>query len=382
MAPVAGAVLADWGADVIRIERAEGDPYRGLATQGIGSDSGGVNLSMALANKGKRSIVVDVRTEEGLGVLHRLLESADVLLTNLRPSALDRLGLSTEAVTERYPGLVYARGHGYGRKGPEADRAGYDSSAFWARGGFAHVLTTSENSFPIQQRGAVGDRTAALALAFGISTALVKKERTGRGSVVDVSLLATAIWTLSSDVLSALQGWAPRQLPRYVNPVFGTYGTSDGRFIQLVFLESDRYWADFCRALEREDLIEDPKFYDLAARGENRDECVAVLTDEFAKRTFAECKAMLDPLDAPWAPVQAVEELLEDPQVVANDYLGQVQIENGPTYTLPNVPVQFGERPAPLRRAPEHGEHTEEVLLEAGYTWDDIIALKDSGALP
>src|SRR5262245_17772071 len=208
--PVAGALLADWGADVIRVDRPEGDPYRGLATQGIGTDSGGVNLSVALANRGKRSVALDLRTERGRAVLHRLLDRADVLLTSFRPDALERLGLGADAIASRYPRLVFARGHGYGMRGPDANLPGYDASAFWARGGMGHVLTPPEREHPISQRGALGDRNGGMALAFGIAAALLGREHTGRGSVVDVSLLATAMWTLSSDVLAALQGATPR----------------------------------------------------------------------------------------------------------------------------------------------------------------------------
>ncbi len=250
--PVAGALLADWGADVVRIERPEGDPYRGLATQGIGSDSGGVNLSIALANRGKRSIALDLSTAGGLDVLHELLAGADVFLTSLRPGALARLGLDADQLTARYPSLVYARGHGFGARGPDADQPGYDASAFWARGGLADALTPPGSEHPINPRGALGDRNGAMALAFGIAGALLRKARTGAGSVVDVSLLATAMWTLSSDVLTALQG---AELPRpgdrsaSPNPLVGTYRTSDGRHLQLVYLQGDRYWADLCTAL-------------------------------------------------------------------------------------------------------------------------------------
>jgi len=383
--PVAGALLADWGADVIRVERPEGDPYRGLATQGIGTDSGEVNLSVALAGRGKRSVALDLQREEGRGILHELLATADVFLTNLRPGALRRLELDAQALTERYPSLVFARGHGYGVRGPDADRPGYDASAFWARGGLAHVLTPATMDDPIGQRGAMGDRNGAMALAFGIAAALLKRTRTARGSVVDVSLLATAMWTLSSDVLAALQGQQPRAMSGaagYVNPLVGSYRTSDGRHIALVFLESDRYWADFCRLLGRDDLVDDPRFVDLQARREHSEECVAELRAEFAARTFAEWKQLLAQIDAPWAPVQAVEELLEDPQVLANDYIGDVVVEGSPAYRLPTVPVQFDERPPELRRAPEHGEHTETVLLELGYTWEQIGALSDAGVIP
>lgn len=383
--PTAGALLADWGADVIHIEPLSGDPYRGLMTQGIGAGRDGVNLSMALANRNKRSLAIDVRSETGKEVLGRLLESADVLLTSLRPRALDKLGLGAGEVRERYPRLVYARGHGYGAKGPDANQAGYDASAFWARGGLAHILTPPERDYPISQRGAMGDRNGAMALAFGIASALLRRERTGEGGLVDVSLLATAMWTLSSDVLAALGGDEPMRMPgrgATPNPLVGVYRTSDGRHIQLVFLEGDRYWKPFCELVGRTDLLDDPRFSDLAARRQNSAACVDELDAVFATRTFAEWKSLLSTLDAPWSPVQSVPELVDDPQVIANGYIGDVDIEGGPSYRLPNVPVQFDGAPADLDRAPEHSEHTEAILVELGYDWDAISAMKDAGAIP
>jgi len=383
--PVASALLADWGADVVRIERLEGDPYRGLATQGIGTDRGGVNLSMALANRGKRSIALDLQHAEGRAALHKLLESADVFLTSLRPGALGRLGLDSDALRERYPKLIYARGHGFGVRGPDANQPGYDSSAFWARGGLAHILTPPDRGYPISQRGAMGDRSGATALAFGIAAALLKRSRTGTGSVVDVSLLATAMWTLSSDVLAAANGGEARPASGRgpaVNPLIGNYRTKDDRHIALMFLQPDRFWADFCRLIGRDELIDDPRFADMSARRKNSAACVAELDAVFVEQTLAEWKELLAGIDAPWAPVQSVQELLEDSQVIANGYIGEVTLEDGTTYRLPAVPLQLDEQPPPMRRAPEHGEHTEVLLLELGYDWDQVAALKDSGTIP
>jgi crotonobetainyl-CoA:carnitine CoA-transferase CaiB-like acyl-CoA transferase len=382
--PVAGALLADWGADVVRVERLDGDPYRGLATQGIGTDSGGMNLSVALANRGKRSLAVDLQRAEGLTVLHQLLADADVFLTSLRPAALGRLGLDAETLRARYPRLVFARGHGYGVRGPDADQAGYDASAFWSRGGLAHVLTPPDLEYPISQRGAMGDRNGAMALAFAIAAALLRRERTGEGSVVDVSLLAIAMWTLSSDLLAALQGATPSAPSGrvMVNPLVGMYRTKDRRHVQLVFLQGDRYWEPFCRTIKRDDLADDPRFKDLAARREHADECIAELDEEFARRTLDEWKELLRDFDGPWAPVQSVNDLLDDPQVLANGYIGEVVTDGLPTYRLPAVPVQLDEQPPELRRAPEHGEHTEVVLLELGYDWDAITELKTAGVIP
>jgi crotonobetainyl-CoA:carnitine CoA-transferase CaiB-like acyl-CoA transferase len=383
--PVAGALLADWGADVIRIERLEGDPYRGLATQGIGTDRDGVNLSMALANRGKRSVALNLRDPAGLTVLHELLCTADVFLTSLRPGALSRLGLDANTLRERYPSLIYARGHGFGVRGPDANQPGYDSSAFWARGGVGHILTPPERDYPISQRGAMGDRNGAMAMAFGIAAALLKRGKTGAGSVVDVSLLATAMWMLSSDLLAALNGGEAAPVSGrgpQVNPLTGNYRTKDGRHIQLMFLQGDRYWAPFCHLVGRDDLIDDPRFADLAARRANSAACVAELDAVFAGRTFAEWKRLLAELDAPWAPVQSVREVIEDPQVIANGYVGEVALDGGQGYRLPTVPVQFDEQAPPLRRAPEHGEHTEALLLELGYDWDRIAELTDQGVIP
>ncbi len=383
--PVAGALLADWGADVIRIERLEGDPYRGLATQGIGTDRGGLNLSMSLANRGKRSVAIDLRDPRGLDVLHDLLASADVLLTSLRPGALERLGLGADAVGQRHPHLIYARGHGFGIRGPDANQPGYDSSAFWARGGVGYMLTPTERDYPISQRGAMGDRNGAMALAFGIAAALLKRTRTGNGSVVDVSLLATAMWMLSSDVLAALNGGEAQPVSGrgpMANPLTATYRTKDDRHVQLMFLQGDRYWGEFCRTIGRPDLAGDPRFVDMSARQANAAACIAELDAVFAQHTLDEWKGILAALDAPWSPMQSINEVIDDPQVQANSYIGEVATDDGGSYRLPSVPVQFDGCPPDLRRAPEHGEHTEAVLLELGYDWERIGALAEAGVIP
>ena len=238
-----------------------GDPYRGLATQGIGTERGGINLSLALANRGKRSIALDIRHEQGHAVLHRLLESADVFLTNMRPRGPAARRARRGDLTERYPQLVYARGHGYGVRGPDADQAGYDATAFWARGGMAHMLTPPERDYPIGQRGAMGDRNGALALAFGVAAALLEADANGRR----FGRRRLALGDRHVDAVVGPPGRAGGDEPKassgrgpLVNPLVGVYRTKDGRHIQLVFLQPDRYWADFCRVIDRPDLVGGP----------------------------------------------------------------------------------------------------------------------------
>jgi crotonobetainyl-CoA:carnitine CoA-transferase CaiB-like acyl-CoA transferase len=383
--PVAGALLADWGAEVIKVEHpTEGDPYRGLVSAGVLTAVGGINYSMEQANRGKTSVAIDIRQPAGRDLVHRLAGTVDVFLTNFRPAALDRLGFGVDEMRRHNPRLIYARGTGYGMRGPDRDKPGYDATAFWARGGVADVHTPSELAYPIGQRGAFGDRSGAMSLAFGLAAALFHRERTGAPAVVDVSLLASAMWVLSSDVISAIQGFSPRARGDRLatpNPLVGTYRTSDGRYISLVFLQPDRYWADLCRCTGRPELAADPRFADMDARNANKAECISLLDEIFATRTLAEWCEAFAAEDFPWAPVRHVEELLDDPQTIANGYLGDVRRDGAEPFRLPTGPVQFDGQPARLRPAPEHGEHTESNLLDLGLSWEQISALKDDGVI-
>jgi crotonobetainyl-CoA:carnitine CoA-transferase CaiB-like acyl-CoA transferase len=384
--PVAGALLADWGAEVIKIEHpVTGDGYRGLVTQGMGGP--GVNPAMEMANRGKRSVGLDLKAPEGREILLRLIAQADVFLTNYLPSVLDRLGLGVEALREVNPALIYARGHGFGARGPEADRPAYDSTAFWARGGLGETLTPSDLEQPIPQRGAVGDRNGAVNLAFGISGALFRRQRTGEGATVDVSLLATAMWMLGSDVLAALQGrFVPtgpattteRQFPP--NPLTANFRCADGRYLALCCLQPDPHWPNVCRALGLAELVDDPRFATIEARAENRQACVEALEAAFATRTLAEWSEAFREEKFPWGPFQRVTELVDDPQVVANGYIGEMLVDGTPI-AMPTGAVQIDGAPAALRQGPGHGQHTELVLQELDYDWDDIIRLKEGGVV-
>jgi crotonobetainyl-CoA:carnitine CoA-transferase CaiB-like acyl-CoA transferase len=380
--PSAAALLADLGADVIKLEHPRsGDPIRGLRTQGFG---GTVNLTVEQNNRGKRSVGLDLKASGGRDLLMRLIEKCDVFITSFRPGALDRLELGVEALRRHNPKLIYARGNGLGVRGPEADRPSYDMSAFWSRGGVAEALTAPGAERPVAQRPGFGDHSSALSLAFGIATALFRRERTGEPSVVDVSLLSTAMWVLSSDVAySGNQDYDPHSLytATPANPIAATYRTRDGRWIALVMLQADRHWSEFCRHLGRTELIEDPRFLDTESRRMNAEACVAELQKAFEERDLAEWIERFDSLDAAWAPVQRVRELHDDRQVRANDYLRRVTAADGSQYDLVGNPCQFDEQAPELEPAPEVAAHTEEVLLELGLGWDEITGYRESGAI-
>ncbi len=385
--PSAGAVLADWGADVLKIEHPRsGDPQRGLITSGlVPGGEGGVNFMMEFPNRGKRSVGLDISAPGGQELLYRLAETSDVFLTNFLPPARKRLKMDVEDIRARNPQIIYVRGSGQGVKGAEATRGGYDGASYWARGGIAASLTPADREYPISQTAAFGDLNGGMTIAGGISAALFKRERTGMPSVVDVSLLGLAMWTLSPGVVASklLEKAAVTRsagMSKSPNPIVGTYKTRDNRFVSLVMLESDRYWPDLCKHVGRPELAQDPRFVDAAKRFENSDECVALLKEIFASRTLAEWRKALATAEGVWAPVQNARELHDDSQAIANGYLPQVS-SDGKAFALVASPVQFDETPPPLDPAPEHGQHTEEVLLELGMTWEEIIEQKEAGAI-
>jgi crotonobetainyl-CoA:carnitine CoA-transferase CaiB-like acyl-CoA transferase len=383
--PSAGAVLADWGADVIKVEHPEtGDPQRGLINSGVVAGAGAVNHFVEQPNRGKRSVGVDVATPDGLEVLYTLVESADVFITNLLPDSRRRLGVDVEDIRARNPRIVYGRGHGYGSKGDEAERGGFDLAAYWSRGGIGDAYAPSGGDFPPAQRPAFGDLFGGFAIASGVVGALLRRERTGEPAVVDVSLLGSALWQLSPDVVAA--GIIGRPVPKFdledmPNPVANLYRTADGRFLSFVLLQADRFWPDLCARIGRPDLITDERFADARARFGNRRECIAELRSTFESQPLAHWEEQLRGFDGVWDVLRDAREVHDDPQVVANGYLPQLRADDGTAFALVDSPVQFDERPNASRRAPEHGEHTDAVLLEAGYDHDKIIALKESGAI-
>jgi crotonobetainyl-CoA:carnitine CoA-transferase CaiB-like acyl-CoA transferase len=377
--PAAGAVLADWGADVIKIEHpVGGDPQRNLAAGGIIPDSA-VNFIIEVPNRGKRSVGLDLSSDEGRELLYELVSDADVFLTNFLPATRRRLGIDVEDIRAVNSQIIYARGSGHGPKGPDAGDGGYDATAYWARTGVAAVISQGDEP-PRSQPMAFGDVAGAQTIAGGIAAALFARERTGEGSVVDVSLLAYGLWNVGPSIVACevlgIPNLPSRPRDQAPNPIVGSYRTSEGRFVQLVMLQSDRYWGRLCEVLERPDLAADPRFADAGSRTEHAAACIAELDSEFGKRTLADAVAVLDRQEGPWAVHQLPIEVFDDPQIEANGYLQPVTAGDGSTFHLVANPVQFDEAAPSLTRAPEHGEHTEEVLLEAGHSWDDLIDWK------
>jgi crotonobetainyl-CoA:carnitine CoA-transferase CaiB-like acyl-CoA transferase len=378
--PAAGAVLADWGADVIKIEHPEtGDPQRGLISSGVVAGAGAVNHFIEQPNRGKRSIGLDTSTPDGLELLMRLVETADVFLTNLLPDSRSRMGVDVEQLRTRNPKIIYARGHGYGTKGEMANRGGFDLAAYWARGGIGDAYSAGPGTYPPLQRPAFGDVYGGLAIAAGIAGALVKRERTGEPSVVDVSLLGAAVWQLGPDVVGA--GVTGQDIPKFQldempNPVANVYQTRDGRFVAFVLLQADRFWADFCARLGRDDLIDDDRFANAGVRFANRAECIVQLRKTFESADLAHWEQAFDGFDGVWDVMRTAHEVHADPQAVANGYLPRTADANGNEFALAASPVQFDETPFALNRAPGHGEHTDTLLAELGFSEDEIIDLK------
>jgi crotonobetainyl-CoA:carnitine CoA-transferase CaiB-like acyl-CoA transferase len=383
--PSAGAVLADWGADVIKVEHpVAGDPQRGLVTSGFFPPTGGINFMMEQSNRGKRSVGIDLAHPQGRDTLYRLVETADVFLTNFLPAARRRLGIEVEDIRRINPKVIYARGHGHGMRGPDVEKGGYDAASFWSRGGIAHALTPAGAAAPVMQRAAFGDSAAGMTTAGGIAAALFRRERTGEPSVVDVSLLGTAMWILAPDIVFSMllgQDMPSGNRTQAPNPIVNSYQTKDGRWLFLNMLQPDRYWPDLCAHIDRPDLVTDPRFADGRARFEHRADCVRELETTFASRTLDEWRAKLADVEGVWAPMQTAGEVAKDIQAVENGYVTDVTSLDGKPFKLVASPVQFDETTPALTPAPDLGQHTEEVLLSLGYSWEDLASLKEAGAI-
>ena len=388
--PAAGAVLADWGADVIKVEHAvTGDAQRGIKIGTGGAAAGSFQPLMEHPNRGKRSIGLALETEGGRKILDELIADADVFVTNFLPGARKKLRLDVEDIRAVNPNLIYARGTALGARGPESADGGYDMSVFWCRSGSAYggTLEGSPVTSPMPA-GAYGDSLGGMTIAGGISAALFQRERTGEPSVVDVSLLSMGSWATALSIGNSLL--VGEDLPRGtvddpphapVNPVIGVFPTSDGRFINFTMLQPGRYWADVCRHLGCEQYIDDERFDSAEKLMANANEAGAIVAEAIRAKPYAHWIEHLQTLEGQWAKVQSPLEVAADQQVRANGYILKVTDADGVERELVSSPVQFDEQPFEITRAPQFAEHTDEIVRSLGHDDEALIQLKIDGAI-
>ncbi|HWF16722.1 MAG TPA: CoA transferase [Acidimicrobiales bacterium] len=388
--PAASAVLADWGAEVIKIEHPErGDAMRGLAASGVMPSMGAVHVLLEHSNRGKKSIGVDVATPEGLDLINRLAATCDVFLTNKLPAVRKKLRIECEDIRAHNPNIIYVAGTGGGERGPEADRGGYDFLSYWCRAGSAMGSTPTDVDYLVGQPGpGYGDSIGGMTIAGGILGALFHRERTGEALTVDVSLLGVGMWAMSPAIALSLQldmPWRPGPSKGSgagpSNPLVGTYQTQDAKFLAFTCLQGYKYWPNACKVLGREDLITDERFNSQEQLTANAKEARGILTEIFLSAPLSEWRARLDSFEGQWAFAQDSLELTTDPQVEANGYLGDTATSDGTEFKLVTTPVQFAGEPAPPRRAPEFNEHCDEILSSIGYDTDEVMQLKVSGVV-
>jgi len=389
--PAAAAVLADWGAEVIKVEHSvTGDPQRAFQRHLGGNPlpTNGVNPGIEHANRGKRSIGLSLDNPEALDVLYRLVADADVFVTNFLPDARQRLRIDVEHIQAINPNIIYARGSAVGVRGPEAARGGFDNGSFWARAGGSSGVTPPELDTVFLQPGAAyGDTISGTALAGGIVAALFGRERTGEASVVDVSLLGSGAWALGLAVnMSMASGnpWKPLPLGQKTvpsNPLVGSYKTADNRYILMVMNRASLYWVEFCNRIDRPDLAVDPRFATPEALMDNAAAAAELIAVEIARYPLDEWVKRLEGFDGQWTLVQNTLELGRDEQLRANGHIAKVVGADGSEYEVVTSPVQFDETPIQLRRAPTFAEDTDELLRSLGFDDDGLIALKISGAV-
>ncbi len=384
-APAGAALLADMGAAVIKVEPPGGDAWRGFQLGAVGypGDFAG-NYVFEADNRGKRGVTLNLEHPAGRAVLARLAARADVLISNLTPRRAERYGVTHAALSVDNPRLIFANFTGYGAEGPERERLGFDYAGFWARSGMMGLIGPEGGEPPLQRPG-MGDHSTALAITCGILGALYERERSGKGQEVQFSLLHTGLWVLSTDVQAALVAGAdPVRHDRTAppNPIWNTYRCGDGRWLMLVMPQPDPYWPRVCAAIERLELTADPRFDSLDARRRYNRELVSIFESVFASASRDAWGARLDAHGVIWAPVAAMTDVIADSQARANGYFTTIDHPNlGPFETVEG-PFRFSRSEVTARGpAPELGQHTEEVLLELGYSWEEMAALRDAAAI-
>ena len=387
--PASGAVLADWGADVIKVEHAvTGDAQRGLRIGTGGAAAGSFQPLMEHPNRGKRSIGLDIGVPSGRDVLLELVGEADVFVTNFLPSARRKLRIDVEDIRAVNPSIVYVRGSGHGQRGAEAERPGYDGSTFWSRMGMAWASTPPDSPRLLgQPAGAFGDSMGGAMMAGGIAAALFDRLRTGEGSIVDVSLMGVGAWAMALTLgTTMVTGEAAPALPltappfQPFNPLIGNYRTADDRFITLMLLQPGRHFADLCRHLGLEALLDDERFATAEGVMTHAEELGGRIAEVVAGRPYLEWVERLATLEGAWSPAANPLEMAADPQLEANGVFLPIVDADGIERKLVANPVQFDEAPPVVTRGPQFAEHTDDILRELGKSEDEILQLKLDGA--
>jgi crotonobetainyl-CoA:carnitine CoA-transferase CaiB-like acyl-CoA transferase len=386
--PAAGAVLAEWGADVIKVEHAEtGDAQRGMLNH---PKDRTFHPIMEHPNRGKRSIGLDLANPAAYEVLLELCRDADVFLTNFLPDARRKLRLEVEDIRKINPNIIYVRGSAHGQHGDWAEKGGYDGSSFWCRMGSAWGVTPDDSPRVISMpAGAYGDSMGGMTIAGGITAALYGRNVTGEPSVVDVSLMSVGAWAFALELSNTALTRDEKEpvsinqmmIKMPINPTVGNFKTSDGRWINFTMLQGFRYFADVCRHLELEELIDDERFATAADLMANAQVAGTYIAEAIAQKPLAHWITQLATMEGQWAPVQGPLEILDDPQMEANGYLRTVVDSEGIERTLVSNPVHFDDRPPTTTRAPQFAEHTDDLLRELGRSEDEIIQLKIDGAV-
>ncbi len=377
--PSCGAILADWGAEVVKIEPPEGDPCRGLFAM-LGRTQ---NPVFEQDNRGKRSVVLDLEKEAAREIAGKLVGAADVFLTNMRPRALEKFGMDWQTLCGQNERLVYCQVGGYGPDSEDANRASYDVGAFWSRAGVGKSLVLEGNP-PPQQRGGMGDHMTGANAAGTIAAALYHRERTGKGQRVSVSLVRVGAYMMSWDLNTHLRTGdpiVPYDRMHAVNPIIDCYQDSEGQWFWLLMLQGDRHWPDFLRAIEAPELGEDPRFANLMTRAMNAEALVTEIDRILGTKTLAEWGPIFDRENVWWAKVNSIEEVANDPVVREAGAFVQLESPEGPVTQVAGPGEFYGTPARPRAWVPELGQHTEEVLLELGMDWDEIIALKEAGGI-
>ncbi|MCW1432378.1 CaiB/BaiF CoA transferase family protein [Novosphingobium sp. JCM 18896] len=385
--PAAGAALADCGADVIKIEHPRnGDPVRHLSTYGINPGDGGVTTLWECFNRGKKSLAMDISTARGREILLSLVDDADVFITSMMQPARARLGIDADQLMARNPRLIYGRGTGQGPLGPDADKGGFDGLSYWSRPGVSTAASPPDYDFPVLLAGpAFGDVQSGLNLAGAILGALYRREKTGSGGVVDVSLFSSGLWAMQASIAGCYATGRQNieQLDRRCppNPLTNIYRSGDGRFFVLGMLEADRYWAKLCSALDRADLAVDSRFGTMSTRREHSADLVRELDGTFGQWALDEVARRLDSQEGQWSRVEYPGDVFKDEQAVVNEFIQMVDYENGARLPLVAMPARIDGAGPKLTRAPAHGEHTPSVLSMAGIAGEELAELRRAGVV-